>query len=114
MTEKGEPAEHLVMFAMLPTLLKAGDEMKMIDEHPRDIERIVQDPEILSGKPVVKGTRISVAIVLEYLAHNPDFDELFADYPRLTLEDVKACLAYANALVEAVPKAKERAALSAL
>ncbi|MGH2616432.1 MAG: DUF433 domain-containing protein [Thermomicrobiales bacterium] len=63
-------------------------------------ERIVQDPAILSGKPVVRGTRIPVAVVLEYLAHNPDFDELFIDYPRLTMDDVRACFAYAQALVE--------------
>jgi uncharacterized protein (DUF433 family) len=74
----------------------------------------VQDPDILSGKPVVKGTRISVEVVLEYLAHNPDFDELFADYPRLTLEDVQACIALAHTLVKALPKATERAALPAL
>jgi len=49
---------------------------------------------------VVKGTRIAVEHVLEHLAQNPDLDELFAAYPRLTLEDVKACLAYAATLVE--------------
>ena len=47
------------------------------------------------GKPVVKGTRIPVELVLAKLAHNPDLDELFADYPRLTIDDVKACLEYA-------------------
>lgn len=61
--------------------------------------RITQDPTILLGKPVVKGTRIPVEVILEYLAHNPDFDELFADYPRLTMDDVKACLEYAQTLV---------------
>jgi uncharacterized protein (DUF433 family) len=55
--------------------------------------RIVQDPAILVGKPVVKGTRIAVEVVLDYLAHNPNFDDLFADYPRLRMEDVRACLA---------------------
>jgi uncharacterized protein (DUF433 family) len=68
-------------------------------------DRIVQDPEILFGKPSIKGTRIPVAVVLEYLAENPDFEDLFADYPRLTLDDVKACFEFAQALVEAVPKA---------
>ena len=52
------------------------------------------------GKPVVKGTRIPVELVLAKLAHNPDLEELFADYPRLTIDDVKACLEYAQALVE--------------
>ena len=62
-------------------------------------DRIVQDPEILAAKPVIRGTRIPVEVVLEYLAHNPDFAELFTDYPRLTMDDVKACFAYARSLV---------------
>ena len=53
------------------------------------------------GKPVVKGTRIPVELVLAHLAHNPDLHELFATYPHLTIEDVKACLAYARAAVQA-------------
>lgn len=63
-------------------------------------DRIIQDPTILAGKPVIRGTRIPVEVVLEYLAHNPDFVELFADYPRLTMDDVKACLEYARMLVQ--------------
>jgi uncharacterized protein (DUF433 family) len=62
-------------------------------------DRIVTDPQILVGKPTIQGTRISVERVLEYLAVNPNFDELFTDYPRLTMEDVQACLAYAQAKV---------------
>jgi uncharacterized protein (DUF433 family) len=62
--------------------------------------RITQDPSILAGQPVIRGTRIPVAVILEYLAHNPDFDELFADYPRLTMDDVKAALEYAQRLVQ--------------
>lgn len=61
--------------------------------------RIIVDPAILAGKPVVKGTRIPVALVLDHLAQELDLQELFAAYPRLTPEDVKACLAYAHALV---------------
>ncbi len=63
-------------------------------------DRIILDPEIMVGKPVVKGTRIPVELVLDFLAHNPDLDEFFAAYPHLTLEDVKACLAYGKAAVE--------------
>ncbi len=62
-------------------------------------DRTVVDPEILVGKPVVKGTRISVELVLDHLAENPDVQELFAAYPRLSIDDVKACLAYAKVLV---------------
>lgn len=61
--------------------------------------RIVIDPEVMVGKPVVRGTRIPVELVLDHLAKNPDLEELFAAFPRLSLADVKACLAYAQALV---------------
>ena len=63
-------------------------------------DRIIVDPKIMVGKPVVKGTRIPVEIVLERLAEDLDTKTLFEDYPRLTEEDVKACLAYAHELVE--------------
>ena len=66
----------------------------------RTIERIVVDPDILVGKPVVRGTRIPVYAVLRHLAQDIDLDDLFEAYPRLTREDVKACLEYAAALVE--------------
>jgi len=56
------------------------------------------------GKPVVKGTRIPVELVLRYLAENPNFDDLFADYPRLTVEDVKACFAYAPVRQDIIEK----------
>jgi uncharacterized protein (DUF433 family) len=62
-------------------------------------DRIVQDPAVSLGQPVVSGTQMPVEIVLAYLAHNPDFDELLADYPQLSLDDVRACLAYAQSLV---------------
>jgi uncharacterized protein (DUF433 family) len=62
-------------------------------------ERIVADPRILAGKPVVKGTRIGVDLVLEELSHNPDIHELLAAHPDLTRDDVQACLAYAQAIV---------------
>src|SRR5687768_12584649 len=62
-------------------------------------DRIVADPHILAGKPVIKGTRIAVDLVLEELSHNPDITELLAVHPDLTRDDVQACLAYAQALV---------------
>jgi uncharacterized protein (DUF433 family) len=62
-------------------------------------ERIIADPRILAGKPVVKGTRIAVDLVLEELAQNPDIAELLAAHPDLTRDDVQACLAYAKDLV---------------
>ena len=62
-------------------------------------ERIIADPRILAGKPVVKGARIAVALVLEELAQNPDIGELLAAHPDLTRTDVQDCLAYAQAIV---------------
>jgi uncharacterized protein (DUF433 family) len=62
-------------------------------------DRIVTDPKIMVGKPVVRGTRIPVERVLGRLAENPDLAELFAAYPELTREDVKACLHYAQTAV---------------
>jgi uncharacterized protein (DUF433 family) len=58
------------------------------------------DPEVMVGKPVIAGTRLPVALVLAKLAANPDLDELFTDYPELTVEQVKACLRYASILVQ--------------
>jgi uncharacterized protein (DUF433 family) len=69
-------------------------------QHAAYQERIITNPGILAGKPIVRGTRISVELVLDHLAQNPDLTDLFAAYPRLTIDDVKACLAYAQALVE--------------
>jgi uncharacterized protein (DUF433 family) len=69
-------------------------------EEPVNTDRITKDPQVMAGKPVVKGTRIPVERVLAHLAHDPDLNDLFAAYPELTAEDVKACLAYASAIIE--------------
>ena len=65
------------------------------------LHRIVRDPDLLGGKPVVRGTPIPVALVLGHLAGNPDLADLFAAYPRLTVDDVRAVLVFALAEVEA-------------
>ena len=72
----------------------------MTAERPTYQDHIVTDPEILGGKPIIRGTRISVQLVLEQLADNPDTAELFNAYPDLTLADVKAALTYAGDLVD--------------
>jgi uncharacterized protein (DUF433 family) len=63
-------------------------------------DRITVNPAVMVGKPVVKGTRIPVERVVAHLANNPDLNDLFAAYPDLTVEDVKACLAYASQALE--------------
>jgi uncharacterized protein (DUF433 family) len=57
--------------------------------------RIVTNREILGGKPIIKGTRISVEFILELLASGVGEDEILQDYPHLTKKDIRACLEYA-------------------
>jgi len=59
------------------------------------MERIVANPKILGGKPIIRGTRISVEFVLELLASGMSEDEILEDYPHVTREDLHACLRYA-------------------
>lgn len=68
----------------------------MNDPRSRYLGRIVTDPRILGGKPIIKGTRIAVDLVLEELAYNADVGELLAAHPDLSGDDVQACLAYAG------------------
>lgn len=56
---------------------------------------ITVDPAIRSGKPCVRGMRVTVADVLDLLADNPDVKSVVDELPYLTIEDVKACLAFA-------------------
>jgi uncharacterized protein (DUF433 family) len=62
-------------------------------------ERIVVDPEVLPGKPVLRGTRLAVEFVLELLAAGQTEEELQGNYPGLAREDILACLSYASYLV---------------
>lgn len=57
--------------------------------------RIVSDPEILVGKPVIKGTRISVELILGWLANGWTFEQLLESYPHITREDIQAALSFA-------------------
>jgi len=57
--------------------------------------RIITNREILGGKPIIKGTRISVEFVLELLSSGVTEDEILQDYPHLIKDDIRACLEYA-------------------
>jgi uncharacterized protein (DUF433 family) len=59
-------------------------------------DRIAVDPQILVGKPVVKGTRIAVEMVVDLLAAGWTHQQILNSYPTLTEEDLRACLAYAS------------------
>jgi uncharacterized protein (DUF433 family) len=58
-------------------------------------DRITVDPNVLVGKPVIKGTRIAVEFIVELLAEGWTHDEILSNYPQLTSEDVQAALHYA-------------------
>jgi uncharacterized protein (DUF433 family) len=62
-------------------------------------DRIVVDSKILTGKPVVRGTRIAVELVVELLAAGWSYAQILASYPHLAEEDIRACLAYAGELL---------------
>ena len=61
--------------------------------------RIVVDPDILVGKPVIKGTRLAVEFMIELLAQGWTCDEIIRNYPGVTAEDIQACLSYAGAML---------------
>jgi uncharacterized protein (DUF433 family) len=64
------------------------------------MDRVVIDPEILVGKPVIKGTRIAVSLIIELLANGMSEKEILKEYPQLKKEDVKAALLYASKCLE--------------
>ena len=59
--------------------------------------RIVVDPNVLVGKPVIKGTRLAVEFIIDLLAQGWTESDILSNYPGLTHEDILACLAYASA-----------------
>jgi len=65
----------------------------------KSVPRIILDPSVLTGKPVVRGTRISVDLVLELLASGWNESAILHEYPGLEREDILACIRYAQEIV---------------
>jgi uncharacterized protein (DUF433 family) len=63
-------------------------------------KRIICDPDILSGKPVIQGTRISVEFLMELLANNWIHEEIMENYPQIKKEDILAALGYSLSLLK--------------
>lgn len=63
------------------------------------LKRITANPEIFGGKPIIRGMRISVELILSLLAQGVTLDEITEDYPDVEPDDVRACLAYAHAVI---------------
>jgi uncharacterized protein (DUF433 family) len=66
----------------------------------RMLERVVIDPDVMSGKPVIKGTRLTVEYVLDLLAHGATMEEVLGEYDGLVPEDIRACLLFASKSLE--------------
>ena len=67
---------------------------------PQLLERITLDPKVMVGKPVIRGTRLTVEYVLNLLAHGATTEEILAEYEGLTPEDIQACLLVAKKSLE--------------
>lgn len=63
-------------------------------------QRIELNPDVLAGKPVIKGTRLAVELVVDLLAQGWTEDEIIRNYPTLTRDDIRACLQYASAALQ--------------
>ncbi|HHT9125376.1 MAG TPA: DUF433 domain-containing protein [Candidatus Brocadiia bacterium] len=64
------------------------------------LKRIVVNPEIMAGKPVIKGTRIPVDLILKLLAQGMEAKEILDDYPHLTTLDIRAALLYGTEVIK--------------
>jgi uncharacterized protein (DUF433 family) len=62
------------------------------------LQKIDINPKICHGKPIIKGTRIMVSVILENLAEGLSFEEIIENYPSLTIDDIKAAILFASKL----------------
>jgi uncharacterized protein (DUF433 family) len=64
--------------------------------HQELLERISIDPAVCGGKPCIRGHRIWVSLILDYLASGMSIEEILKEYPQLAPEDIRACVAYGS------------------
>jgi uncharacterized protein (DUF433 family) len=64
------------------------------------VERIEMDPRICNGRPVIRGTRIPVTVILEQIGEGISWDDILKEYPEITREDIRAVLQYARLSIE--------------
>jgi uncharacterized protein (DUF433 family) len=64
------------------------------------LERIILDPKIMTGKPVIKGTRLTVEYIVNLLAHGATQSEIIDEYEGISEEDIQACLLFATKALE--------------
>lgn len=64
------------------------------------LERIVLNPRVMAGKPVIRGTRLTVEFVLNLLAHGASEEEIVGEYEGITVADIRACILFATKSLE--------------
>ena len=64
------------------------------------LERIAMNPKVMTGKPVIKGTRLTVEFILNLLAHGATMSEIIGEYKGLSSEDIQACILFASKTLE--------------
>jgi uncharacterized protein (DUF433 family) len=64
------------------------------------LERITMNPKVVTGKPVIKGTRLTVEFILNLMAHGATFQEIISEYKGLKQEDIQACILFASKALE--------------
>lgn len=72
----------------------------MPHNHKELLDRITIDPKVMAGKPVIKGTRLTVQYILELIADGISFEGITQEYEGLTKEDIIACLCYASEAID--------------
>jgi uncharacterized protein (DUF433 family) len=77
----------------------AKKERKMMNDQQL-LDRITLNPKVMTGKPVIKGTRLTVESILNKLAHGAASKEILEEYDGLTSEDIQACLLFATRSIE--------------
>lgn len=71
----------------------------MNEQEQKLLERVTANPAVFGGKPIIRGMRISVELVLSLLAQGETPEAILDDYPDLEPDDIRACLAYAHAVI---------------
>jgi len=63
------------------------------------VERIIRDPKICGGQPTIRGTRVLVLDILDWLKEGKSFDEILANFPSITRDDIQAIITYAKEMI---------------
>ena len=72
----------------------------MNQNHEKLLQRITINPKVMTGKPIIKGTRLTVQFILELLGEGSTIEEILQEYDGLTREDILACLIYASEAID--------------